>query len=771
MITESVLDITSVGFTSATEYAQSLATEVGVTVEIPLPGLHAAFALSETVSTLRSSLQLSAQAYLFLRQFASLYRMRFDMTAALSSTSSSFPQSVMQLPQTYSPACYQQFLQRYGTHVVIEGLFGGTAELSAYVSSDFLVNYGMQAAEFNLKLLFAGRKTGIGASYNKPNSVTSDFTAAIGSSLDFKYQGGTDTLSLQDWSKWVQTVRTNPVLVAYKLAPITAFIADPIRRKLMAQFIAQYLDDNVLIDVPAPPPPVRMAQCNCVQQQWTTGSQSISCPPDSFIAGATTAALDKRNEDHYVAAKNPFCCKLCVDWFSLGTFPAPATASPNIQRPTTVSSQPTSSVCAQPTLGASICGSKYPCFPGIDRVGVGFDVVLGQTIPQQIIQFTYSGATKTLPSQGSQIFAVPDQANIIASGLSSKTNSNIARSQQDVAYFEAQSSGFSAVVPGYFGLSSRAKSSRSTFYGAQSLFSLYEEISYQYQVNLIDPALLMNSTTSSFQRAVAALPVTYDEDAYSAFVQQFGTHVITSGYYGGKAAMSVAVDSSYYVSQSDQEIQNSVKILFLQFKKGKSQTTTTFQFNSQTFAEFQLFGGDYEDLKLDSDAAYDTWIASTECNPAQIVRNGEKIQKFFPPNSPQQQNMDKYIQTYLASNVLPATPIPQKNTFQQTAWQNSKTGTQCKTGFFRPGKFEQDTGKWLEPAMCSNVSIVNAPFASPVRPLPDDPGVIIKASENSKLYQCGNNRFMFALTPDPNSDPIHLMFPATCKDVYYWPQG
>lgn len=299
--------------------------------------------------------------------------------------------------------------------------------------------------------------------------------------------------------------------------------------------------------------------------------------------------------------------------------------------------------------------------PGIQSFGTGFDAATGQLVPQEIFVFSYSqGKTWNSINLG-QIFAIPDQVQPIQTPTQSPVSVLISRSQAQVGWAEASQSTIGLpLTGGTFGLSLRARNSKHTFTGNQSLSVLASQITSSYEISLIpDPSA--EQLSPAFSKAVLQLPTnstntTLLDVAYNTFIRTFGTHVSTAATYGGRAVLHVSIDANYFSTHSDDQISNSISALFAAFQDSQEISSSFAELNLASFAEFQLFGGDFETLNPQQPDFYSNWVNSAYCNPALVSSSLTPVTTLIT-DSTKSSLLAKYISAYLAQSVAPGDSV------------------------------------------------------------------------------------------------------------------
>ena len=106
----------------------------------------------------------------------------------------------------------------------------------------------------------------------------------------------------------------------------------------------------------------------------------------------------------------------------------------------------------------SACG-HFPCLPGIDGVGIGFDAVKGTSfrVGRQVVNLTFAnGATYRDPFGNHTDYAVPDQAKVIT-GTTQFMGHHVARSVSQWVSTQAEWAGVDASYGPWFSASAQTK--------------------------------------------------------------------------------------------------------------------------------------------------------------------------------------------------------------------------------------------------------------------------------------------------------------------------
>ncbi|XP_077985473.1 uncharacterized protein LOC144440089 [Glandiceps talaboti] len=217
---------TMMTFSKRSEYTKYLETEAGIS------GGFSSF--SAGVTAAYGSTQTSKQ-----QQFMSTldidikkYEVSKDVTTA-NDLSTSFLKEYMNLPNSYigssNPLKYQDFIQRWGTHYVKSGVFGGRLEIQKVSSSSVYSSVEEFAVEANVhyQSIFASFHASLstkgGSSSSQETGYSSTNVKALGGHPDIAAivtDFNSPTIKT-DLLNWLHSIRDYPKAFKFGLAPIT----------------------------------------------------------------------------------------------------------------------------------------------------------------------------------------------------------------------------------------------------------------------------------------------------------------------------------------------------------------------------------------------------------------------------------------------------------------------------------------------------------------------------------------------------------------------
>ena len=205
-------------------------------------------------------------------------------------------------------------------------------------------------------------------------------------------------------------------------------------------------------------------------------------------------------------------------------------------------------------FSTAACG-PYPCLPGIDGIGIGFDAVKGTSfgVGRRVVRFNFTfGNTYTDPFGNRTVYGMPDHASV-TTGSTQFMGHSVARSVSQYVSTQAEWAGVDTHFGPWFSASAETKETAS-----QMGDSLHIVIESRSKLTLyaatLDPPMLLTPDLQ-FEAVIDSLPSTYDAAAYGRVVQYYGTHYVAVAEFGGLSRMRTVATQSYYSTTSDSELQ------------------------------------------------------------------------------------------------------------------------------------------------------------------------------------------------------------------------
>lgn len=324
---------------------------------------------------------------------------------------------------------------------------------------------------------------------------------------------------------------------------------------------------------------------------------------------------------------------------------------------------------AAETTGPGAVRPSYAAIPGLDLLGSGFnpfDVNASEFAPSSLrgslVTFMGPGGTDFMtsavpyqndvggiwtipPGSGDPLvgtaYEVP--ADVHVDGVFSATSSaqTFFTYQQIADYYSVQA-GLEGGDGLFWGSASSAFSSEncessSYFYGIQ------ETLSERWTLTLDNALLYAQSQTNGsswdavFSQEAKGLPAAFDPtdkscvDRFKTFFTKYGTHIVASVFVGARSSISVAIERSSNISETDASLDISAEYDMVTGSLGMKSSYQNKNYESSRKSKFLAIGGNGTLASLASNAPsaqsttdakltnYEAWIASTGANPVAIA--------------------------------------------------------------------------------------------------------------------------------------------------------
>eukprot|EP01087_Luapelamoeba_hula_P008492 TRINITY_DN2116_c0_g1_i2.p1 TRINITY_DN2116_c0_g1~~TRINITY_DN2116_c0_g1_i2.p1 ORF type:complete len:518 (-),score=54.25 TRINITY_DN2116_c0_g1_i2:65-1618(-) len=303
--------------------------------------------------------------------------------------------------------------------------------------------------------------------------------------------------------------------------------------------------------------------------------------------------------------------------------------------------------------GPNSCGAN-PCLPGISSMGIGLDAISGRLKSQPIVGFTYAQGNLWNNPFTNVNYAYPDQTVVVDSS-SHELNTYVFSSTTEYANYLAWKAGLSGGIGSFFTGSFDVQSVSSIFSENLAKLGLTTQMASMYEVTLAPSFLL--TYTDLFTQMANDLPEQYNEQAYSGFVNYFGTHMVTKALYGGEAVMKTAVDQHYFSMYDESYISAQLSIMYQEFQMGtnfwRNHTESFGEFLNASYSEVHLIGGNYADFNIND---WDKWVESIGSAPVQVSYSVVEISTMLTDPT-KQANLARYIGSYIQANNHTKPPV------------------------------------------------------------------------------------------------------------------
>eukprot|EP00035_Acanthoeca_spectabilis_P025078 m.456717 g.456717 ORF g.456717 m.456717 type:complete len:408 (+) comp21109_c0_seq1:41-1264(+) len=370
--------------------------------------------------------------------------------------------------------------------------------------------------------------------------------------------------------------------------------------------------------------------------------------------------------------------------------------------------------------------ASYPCLPGMDAIGIGYDAVRGTSfgVGRAVVKLNFSKGNAKVwndPFGNKTTFSYANQARV-TQAADQVTQFSIFRSVSDFVSYQQANAHVDASYGMFFKASVDTKWAQSyTNEGLHIVAVTTNELGV-YSITL-DPPMFMQPD-SQFSAYVDALPSEYDADAYNQFIQYYGTHYVSAGTLGGRATMRTIIDHDYYSTQSDASISAQLQVTWKLFGGdaggGASSNTTDQKWTQNSQSSTHAEGGDPAIKSFSNAEQWTAWAKSVDTSSPVLTSVAlEPLWSLFVDGL-KRDNMIKAVGVYAANETFPTANLsnyrmdwcdcypsgtgqppnpPGFDACAGTGWGNCATSGCTKAGFFQVGSnFHTDAIWTAEPA-------------------------------------------------------------------------
>jgi len=308
-------------------------------------------------------------------------------------------------------------------------------------------------------------------------------------------------------------------------------------------------------------------------------------------------------------------------------------------------------------IQAATSGPVPAILPGTDAMGVGYDVVKGQTRGLRAVNLTYDHQQTWTDPFFHITYLVPDQVNVQPSPGGSYNGWEF-RSVSEYVHRLSIDVGINVDL-GVLQLSADVQDARTSMQDHQSTLHLGRDALTSYEIIFAGGASIQHASIV-FLQSVDLLPTSYDPVAYADFIATWGTHIVTDAIYGGLATQRSYVAQSY-TANSD-VVDANAALVFAHFKDGSNRTDHTF--SSYAVSHFEVQGGSFQ---LYRPGDWDQWKLSVHLTPTQVSKQLTPVWVFVTDRT-KKAGLKRAVADYYAQNKQPDVSVPpfavQSTTFQ-----------------------------------------------------------------------------------------------------------
>lgn len=327
-----------------------------------------------------------------------------------------------------------------------------------------------------------------------------------------------------------------------------------------------------------------------------------------------------------------------------------------------------------PCLGTDGNQAKYPCLPGIDAVGIGFDAVPwdSRSVGRPVVSITYNDGKHWVDPFGNRTaYAVPDQATVTGATTSDqehdvfRTVSEMVKQQSSWARVDAKG--------GFFSASATTKWGNKAMQDKMAMTAL-SRVKVTIRIVTLDTVTNLQPHPK-FIKDMAALPIVYDNATYREFIGNYGTHYVSSAEFGGEGRMKTVIANAYASQSNDIQVAAQVQISWNIFGGGGGGGTDKQvhdeNWSASAQSETYTIGGDPAIGSFNSTDEWTRWAKSVETQAPAITQFYPKPVSALVNNTTIKANIDQAIEYYLAENGIPDTPAIPSN--YQMGWCDCET--------------------------------------------------------------------------------------------------
>jgi len=226
----------------------------GVSVGAQIKGVDLKAAFSHTKGQINALVNDSLNS--FAENTLTWTEFQVNLWPGLQTLNDMFKAEVERLPQQYNEAAYMNFINEFGTHVIVKCAYGAAINFTAVFHSDLVIRESENWVKNQISLSIGYMQNNVGINWSGFNNHTRiNDTFILNSNNQTTIQGGqTDVLQSQGFAAWFQTVTQDysPIFAQVTVEPLSTIIQelDPI--------IAANLEKAIIIYGNTDPSPERL---------------------------------------------------------------------------------------------------------------------------------------------------------------------------------------------------------------------------------------------------------------------------------------------------------------------------------------------------------------------------------------------------------------------------------------------------------------------------------------------------------------------------------
>ena len=295
---------------------------------------------------------------------------------------------------------------------------------------------------------------------------------------------------------------------------------------------------------------------------------------------------------------------------------------------------------------------EYPCLPGLDSIGIGFDAVKGKSfgVGRNVVNITYLANHThifSMPFGDIAKYVYPDQVNVKLQ-TEQFLGHKIFHSVNEYVTEQSINANVNAHVGGFFSASVDTNYAYSVMKDGMHIMAESRCEVGLYSITL-SPSNILH-TSNEFDQFVSQLPTEYDPDAYRKFIEEYGTHYISASVFGGMAKMRTAIAQGYYSEHSDVSIETQLRISWGMYGGGggggTSSKTHDSYWNSHADSYTFTEGGDPAIKSFSSEEEWVKWVKSVQNGAPTVSSYSLSFIYDLLPEGPRRRMLKKAVEQY-----------------------------------------------------------------------------------------------------------------------------
>jgi len=151
-----------------------------------------------------------------------------------------------ELPNEYDKKKYMEFIEIFGSHVVVEAKLGGWGKVKTQVKKSYQERSGSSNIKIQAGAEFQFLKFNVEAERSRRQN-SGEYVE--NSSVHTEVFGGDSTnLRLKDWDHWVKSIPLYPRKTSYRVEPISELIKDTVKKANIERAVNEYISENQRVE-------------------------------------------------------------------------------------------------------------------------------------------------------------------------------------------------------------------------------------------------------------------------------------------------------------------------------------------------------------------------------------------------------------------------------------------------------------------------------------------------------------------------------------------